>query len=223
MASIPTLNRTIRFMPETKPAQAWQPLCTEAGVAIDTTRRTLVADVIARLCDVHMQSNPKASFATVSGGLRFVQDSMSGAGSPLFVENKGAAMGTIYVFNGATKKDGLLSALEGCIESVRDEGGSKAGLYLTLKPDCDVEHVHKVLSLHASVRGPVGYRSDMGPASDCEGATFDPATLPAREPKVEKVAKDPAAPKAKRGRPKGSTNKAKETVASEPSTEQAAS
>lgn len=189
MASMPKSNRTVRIMPETKANQAWAPLLTSAGVLIDATRRSLVADVIARLMQCHLESNNNATFACVGHGIRFVSDGVSGSGSPCFVESKGAATGEIYLFGGLAKKDGLLAALgSGNVESTRDE--SKGGLYVTLAKDADAQRVFDVLAMHASVRGPVGYRSDMGAPQACEDVSFDPSTQPIKVAKVETATED---------------------------------
>ena len=196
MARIPSSNRMARILPENKKAQAWAPLCTTAGVLVSATRRSLVADCIARLMEAHIASSTKASFAAVGHNIRAMTDSQSGAGSPFFVEAKGASLGEVYLFGGLQKKDGLLAALGASnVESTRDE--SKGGLYVTLAKDADCQRVFDVLAMHASVRGPVGYDSNMGVAATLASATFEAPTVEAASTPTEGEAKAPKARKPK--------------------------
>lgn len=204
MATIPSINRMARILPagkDGKAAQHWQPLCTKAGVLVNATRRSLVADVLASLMDAHMASNPLATFGAVEGGIRAVSDGTGGAGAPFFIETRGASVGEVYIFGGLSKRDGLLGAIgQDNYTATRDE--AKGGLYITLSPTADVAHVYGVLALHQSTRANVGWLSSMGAPAACEQVTEVDAPAPVEAKADDKgaSAKDDSASKAKRGR-----------------------
>lgn len=227
MATIPTINRTVRILPKDKKAQFWAPLVTAAGVLVSATRRSLVADVIARLMDAHLASSPNATFGMVEGGCRAVTDGVAGQGSPFFIATPDMSLGQVYLYGGAVKRDALIDALGGIgggnVMATRDEGGSKAGLFITLAPDADVAKVYTLLALHSSSRGNVGFNSSMGAPEALEAVAYE-APPAVETPPVEATGgKGSKAPKGKRGRPKGSKGKAKDAPAPAADVEPAAS
>ncbi len=168
MAKVPSINRMVHILPagkEGKAQQTWVPLITAAGCLVSTTRRCLVADVLADLMDAHLASNLLATFGAVGHGIRAVNDARSGMGAPFFIEARGASVGEVLLFN-VQNRDALRVQLGDACTAMKVAGESKGpNTYVTLAKGADASKVYSLFAVHASNRANVGWTDLGGPAA----------------------------------------------------------
>ena len=205
MAKLPKHNVIARTIADKGARQDMVPFTDAAngGTLVSLGVRAMPCDVIASLVDAWLQGGGKRGMAVIGHGVRIVSDSENGRRAPCFIERKGFAEGTLYIFKGVAKKAPLLEALGADnVAGVRDE--SKGGLYITLTAGANVEHVLTTLCRPEFMTdtAPVGYDSGKGAALITLGE--DTPSMPAPDTGAGEDAGAQAAtedaPKGKRGK-----------------------